>query len=112
MSGGREKCALAPIAEGWTITIHSPMRLEPRRGVPDVDHVAVWRSDEKPAVTAWLCRQWVHDLIAATLSISKGSFDVVREDGDNRVLGCGCVARADQPSMPRGSPRHRAYPGE
>jgi hypothetical protein len=43
----------------------------------DVDHVAVWRSDEEPTHPPRLCRDRLHDLIPESLSFCVGTVDVV-----------------------------------
>ena len=55
--------------------------------VHDVDDVAVWCPDEKPAHTPRLCNYRFHDLVAKFLSLFISSFDVVRADGNDRVFG-------------------------
>jgi hypothetical protein len=60
--------------------------------VHDVDDVAVWCPDEKPAHTPRLCSYRLRDLVAEFLSLFISSFDVVRVGGNDRVFGAGCVA--------------------
>src|SRR5947209_18084293 len=61
--------------------------------VDDVDYIAVWCSDEEAAHAPWLCGYRVHNLVAELLSLFKSTFDVVRVDGNDRVLGRRCIAR-------------------
>ena len=61
--------------------------------VHDVENIAVWRSDEEPSHTPGLCRQRVDDLVTELLRLLIGAFDIVGVNGNDRVLGCGCVTR-------------------
>jgi len=60
--------------------------------VHDVDDIAVWCSHEEPAYAPRLGGQRVHDLVSQLLCFCIGGFNVVGENGDDRVLPCGCVA--------------------
>jgi len=76
----------------------------------DVDDAAVWCADEEPAHAPWLCRDRVHDLIAEFSSFFVSTVDVVRLDGDHRVLACSRVTGYELDVGPRGGGREAGHP--
>ena len=54
----------------------------------------------------------MHDLVAEFLSFFIGTFDVIRGDGNDRVFGCGCIARYEldvRPGIGRGVAGHPSH---
>src|ERR1035438_6440044 len=80
--------------------------------VHDVDDVTVWCPDEEPAHTPCLCGYRVHDLVAEFLGFFVSNFEVIRVAGDDRIFGCGCVARYEldvRLGVGRGVPGHPSH---